>query len=386
MNRRAFFASALSLAMGCYQSHQRGEGDVDDRPPTDASTDAFAADLAVPDGEVPACALSFDSCEVLWNRPVPLEGGTAPDVGWAFGGVAVVVDAGDQTFLGRGDEDGMVLGFDGLGPLGEARISAQPGGGALVAGSRALRWIDASGAAVGEPIPNRPEGSEAFGTDVAAIPGGYLLFAIPGGPGDPPAFFAPLGEAPSVPVFEPFAMREPLLPYEHAEDQNGFATHVGFEAGPGGIFPVAFPIDGGRPGALVGEGDRRGATTFVDGVVALEEQVYIYYQGFFPTLVELSADGEPVVHVLDSISGTGNNGHAASLGDDVVVLFLTRDDGSVVALPWEPDAGPGSPLELAPPDGRRTREIRSAPWPRGLLAAWECPDGACVAAIECCVR
>ncbi len=226
-------------------------------------------------------------------------------------------------------------------------------------------------------------GAEAFGVDVATVPGGYLLFAIPGGGGDPPALVASLAGDPRTPAFTTFSEREPLLPFEHAEDRSGVATHVGFEAGPGGIFPVAYAIEGSSPGELVGVGESRGATTFLDGIVAYRDRVFLYYQGLSATLVEVGA-GEPTVHQLFEVEGTGNNGHLMALGDDRVVLFLTQTDGTVVARPWRPDRGVGRPLELAAPDGRRTRDLRSAPSPQGLLTAWECEAGICAASIECC--
>lgn len=372
----------LLVVAGCYCSH-RIEDDEGGDGRRDGST---LPDGERPDGGEPVCRPTWASCSLGWTASLAMDAGnpSAPDIAPLRGGeVAVVYRDEAESFLVRVDAAGAVVAEVPLGDLGDARLAVHPTLGALVAGDRALRWLSPTLEPVGEPIPNRPMGAEAFGVDVAAVPDGYLLFAIPGGPGDPPALVASLDGTPATPSFEPFAEREPLLPFEHAEDTEGFATHVGFEAGPGGVFPVAYTIEGSSPGALVGVGDRRGATTFLDGVVAHRDRVFLYYQGFSATLVEVGED-DATVYELFEVEGTGNNGHLSALADDRVVLFLTQPDGTVVARPWRPGGSAGAGLALAAPDGRRTRAIRSARSPSGLLAAWECEAGICAGSIECC--
>lgn len=371
----------LLVVGGCYCSHESGGGDEGDSA---GPRDGAVSDGETGDGGEPVCMPTWSSCAVTWSTTMAgsAETAAAPDIAHLGGGeVAVVYRDGTESYLVRIDGAGTVLGEERLGDLGDARLAVHPTLGAVVAGDRALRWLSPAFEPVGEAIANRPMGAEAFGVDIAAVPDGFLLFAIPGGPGDPPALVASLDGEPAAPAFEPFAEREPLLPFEHAEDARGFATHIGFEAGPRGIFPVAYAVEGSRPGALVGVGESRGATTFLDGVVAYQERVFLYYQGFSATLVEVGAG---TVHQLFEVEGTGNNGHLSALGDDRIVLFLTETDGTVVARPWRPDREVGRGLRLAEPDGRRTRDLRSAAFPRGLLASWECAEGICAAAIECC--
>jgi len=372
----------LLVLAGCYCSHRVDDDDDDDtdRPMGDGSV----GDTGLADGEIPICTPAWGSCGIRWtgSAAATAETPSSPDVAFLPNGdVAVVYRDGDQTFLARFDEAGEVLSETTLGNLGDARIAVHPELGAVVAGERAIRWLDPDFEPVGEVVANRPMGAEAFGVDVAAVPEGFLLFAIPGGPGDPPALQAQLDSEPTTPEFIPFSERSPLLPYEHAEDPSGFATHIGFEAGPSGIFPVAFTVEDSSASAFIGMGEGRGATTFIDGVVAYRDRVFIYYQGFSATLVEV---GAAETFQLFEAEGTGNNGHVSSLGDDRIVLFFTETSGRVVARPWRPGGSVGRALELASPDGLRTRDMRSAPWARGLLATWECEAGICAAAIECC--
>jgi hypothetical protein len=374
----------LLVVAGCYCSHRAD----DDEGGDDRADGSMLRDGEVADGGEPVCAPSWGSCSLSWTATMAAmaDSPTAPDIAYLGDGVVgVAYRDGDQAVFARVDGAGTLMGETELGNLGEVRMAVHPALGAVVAGDRALRWLSPTFEPIGEPIPNRPMGAEAFGVDVAAVPDGYLLFAVPGGPMDPPSLVAALDGEPATPVFTAFADREPLLPYEHAEDESGFATHVGFEAGPGGIFPLAYAIEGSSPGGLVGVGDSRGATTFIDGVVEYRDRVFLYYQGFSATLIEVSS-GMPTVHQLAEVEGTGNNGHLTALADDRVVLFLTETDGTVVARPWRPDRGVGAPLRLAEPDGRRTRDLRSAPSAQGLLAAWECEAGICAASIECCPR
>ncbi len=370
----------LLVVTGCYCSHRIDDDDDTDRPAGDGSV----LDGELADGEVPMCEVSWGRCRVVWTGAAAATADTpsAPDVALLPGGdVGVVYRDGGETLFVRFDATGAVLGETELGDLGDSRMAVHPELGAVVAGERGLRWLSPTFEPVGDVIDNRPMGAEAFGVDIAAVPDGYLLFAIPGGPGDPPALRAVLDGTPSTPAYESFSEHSPLQPFEHAEDIDGFATHVGFESTPGNV-PVAFAIDGSAIGSMVGMGDGRAATTFIDGVASYRDRVFIYFQGFSATMIEL--DDSPEISMLPDAEGTGNNGHISSLGDDRLVLFFTETDGRVVARPWRPGGSVGRGLELASPDGLRTRDVRSAPTPRGLLATWECAGGICAAAIECC--
>lgn len=371
--------SILLLVSGCYCSHR-----VDDDDDTDRTRDGSLPDGELADGEVPMCSVVWGSCRLAWtgSAAATADMPSAPDVALLPNGdVGVVYRDGDQTFFARFDGSGEVLDETELGNLGDARLAVHPTLGAVVAGERALRWLSPTFEPVGDVTTNRPMGGEAFGVDVAAVPDGFLLFAIPGGPGDPPALQAVLTDSPATPSYEAFASVVPLQPFEHAEDGRGFATHVGFESSPGNV-PVAFEVGESSVGDNVGVGEGRGTTTFIDGVASYRGRVFLYFQGFSATLVELGDSTE--VFQRAEAEGTGNNGHISSLGDDRLVLFFTETDGRVVARPWRPGGSVGGGMQLAAPDGLRTRDIRSAPTPRGLLATWECADGICAAAIECC--
>jgi len=389
VTRALIVALALPLA-GCFLFHGDDDTDVEDDGPV--GRDGSVADAAhdarpLRDGEVAGCVPRFDSCRVAWTATAPGvgDGRADPDVAWTANTAAVVYREDEASHLVRFTAEGELFATESLGDLGEARLAAHPDHGALAAGNLGLRWLDAEGRPLGDPLAYRPQGREAAGVDVAATPAGYLLFAVPGRSSDGPPIAARLGPEPGEPVFEEFATGDPLIPYEHAEDAAGFGTYVGVEIGvETGLFPTAVRLGDG-PGTIVGSGAPRSATTFLDGMVAVgsggAERIFFYYQSFFPTLVEVGGTGE--IFELDPIMGTGNNGHVSALGDEVVV-FVTDPSGAVQGVGWRPGSEPGTPLQLAAPDDRRTREIRSAPWPRGLLAAWECTDGVCAAAIECC--